>query len=318
MLPVWEYIHSKLAEEIPVMLLYVLESEGSSPGRKGFKLAVAKDGTFIGTIGGGIMEIKLVEKAISMLHKSELSIQVMKQHHDKQHTVNQSGMICSGSQLNAFIPFQMHQIELVKSILNNPKLTLEINPTTITLLNTSENSFEYTDELNWNYKETILVQPVIHIVGGGHVALALSEVMQFLGFYIYVYDDRPDINTIQQNKFAHQVIIIPSYNEIDKYIPLNSTDFIAIMTVGYRTDKIALIQLINKQFKYLGLLGSEHKIITLLAELKEEGISPDLLSKIYTPIGLKIYSKSPQEIAVSVAAEIILVKNKNEPTGRSY
>nr|MBU9937210.1 XdhC family protein [Ferruginibacter sp.] len=68
---VWEFIHAKLSATVPVLLLYVLESEGSSPGRKGFKMAVSADGTFCGTIGGGIMEHKLVEKAKDILRKNE-------------------------------------------------------------------------------------------------------------------------------------------------------------------------------------------------------------------------------------------------------
>ena len=89
------------------------------------------------------------------------------------------------------------------------------------------------------------------------------------------------------------------------------------MTVGYRTDKIVLNQLINKSFFYLGLLGSQHKIDTLFNELKEEGINPGLLKKIFSPVGLHIDSKTTMEIAVSIAAEIIREKNKVQPVRKS-
>ena len=88
--------------------------------------------------------------------------------------------------------------------------------------------------------------------------------------------------------------------------------------MGYRTDKIALQQLLNKEFYYLGLMGSEHKIDQLLNEVKAEGASAAALEKVFTPIGLNIYSKTTPEIAVSIAAEIIREKNKNLPTGRNY
>ena len=88
------------------------------------------------------------------------------------------------------------------------------------------------------------------------------------------------------------------------------------MTVGYRTDKIVLKQLINKSFFYLGLLGSNHKIETLLQELEQEGFSAQAIKHVHTPIGINIFSKTTKEIAVSIAAEIIREKNKELPTGR--
>src|SRR3954463_11531438 len=99
---VWRFISAKLNEGINIQLMYVLESEGSSPGRRGFKMAVAADGDFEGTIGGGIMEHKLVEKARAMLSERVNSISLVRQYHDKEHAKDQSGMICSGSQLIAF------------------------------------------------------------------------------------------------------------------------------------------------------------------------------------------------------------------------
>jgi len=81
------------------------------------------------------------------------------------------------------------------------------------------------------------------------------------------------------------------------------------MTIGYRTDKIILSQIIKNSYYYLGLLGSEKKINTLFTELKQEGVNDDLLNKIHTPIGVNINSQTTQEIAVSIAAEIIKVKN---------
>ena len=89
------------------------------------------------------------------------------------------------------------------------------------------------------------------------------------------------------------------------------------MTIGYRTDKIVLKQLLEKNFFYMGVLGSQKKMQTLFKELEEEGVDRNRLSKIFTPIGLNIFSKTTKEIAVSIAAEIIQEKNKDLPTGRN-
>ena len=83
------------------------------------------------------------------------------------------------------------------------------------------------------------------------------------------------------------------------------------MTVGYRTDAVVLRQLLDKKVHYLGVLGSASKMKTLLCDFEDEGFSSLILRDIRTPIGLNIHSQTPEEIAVSIVAEIIAVKNKN-------
>ena len=304
----WRFILSKLNNAINIQLLYVLESEGSSPGRKGFKMAVAADGDFFGTIGGGIMEHKLVEKAKVMLQQNESSVLLMRQQHDKEHANNQSGMICSGSQLNAFIPLSSADEQTIEKIIASERNTIQLSPKGLQLVDGPASGLRYKTNTDWLYSEAINQQPVIHIIGGGHVGLALSELMSFLGFYIKLYDDRPELNTIAANTFAHEKHIV-NYDSVSNHFINVENDYAVIMTIGYRADKTVLKQLINKPFFYLGLLGSKYKIDTLFKELKEEGITKELLDKVFSPVGLNIASKTTKEIAVSIAAEIIGVKN---------
>ena len=319
---VWKFILGKLAAEQTVMLLYVLDSEGSSPGRSGFKMAVAADGSISGTIGGGIMEHKLVEKAKDMLLKNEKGALLMRQYHNKEHATDQSGMICLGNQLNAFIPLSSADLKTIETILQEGPYTIQLSPKGLSIHESvpadKNHSLQLKSNEDWLYNEKINQRPVIHIIGGGHVSLALSELMCFLGFYSKVYDDRLELNTILQNFFANEKIIVPDYGQLKEYIKDCKNDYAVIMTVGYRTDKIALQQLLKKEFYYLGMLGSEHKIETLMNELKAEGIPEEMLKKVFTPIGVNIYSKTTPEIAVSIAAEIIREKNKKQPTGRHY
>ena len=319
---VWKFIADKLSTAQPVMLIYVLDSEGSSPGRSGFKMAVAIDETICGTIGGGIMEHKLVEKAKVMLQKNEMEVLLMRQYHDKQHTTDQSGMICLGNQMNVFITVTQTDKKTIETILQEGPYTIQLSPKGLSVHESvpadKNHSLQFKSNEDWLYKEKINQRPVIHIIGGGHVSLALSELMCFLGFYSKVYDDRPELNTILQNFFANEKIIVTGYEQLDEYITDCKNDYAVIMTVGYRTDKIALQQLLKKEFYYLGMMGSEHKIETLMNELKAEGVADEALKKVFTPIGVNIYSKTTPEIAVSIAAEIIREKNKELPTGRNY
>jgi len=303
------------------MLLYVLESEGSSPGRRGFKMAVSADGEMNGTIGGGIMEYKLVEKSKSLLQSGIKETSVVKQFHDKTHAKDQSGMICSGSQLNVLMPLNASRSkETIRQITEaqrkNENKAIHLSPTGIELTDSSSPGLDYRSETDWIYTEPLDQQPVIHIIGGGHVALALSEIMHLLGFYIRLYDDRTELNTIGQNSFADEKHVV-DYNTIGNTINIKEEDFVVIMTIGYRTDKIVLKQLLDKNCFYLGLLGSEKKNQKLFTALKQEGVDEKKLAKVFAPIGLNIYSKTTKEIAVSIAAQIILEKNKELPTGRT-
>ena len=316
---IWHFIHQNLSRSIPVILLVVIDSQGSSPGRQGFKMVVTSNGDFLGTIGGGIMEQKLVEKAKQMLSNKESVISIMHQYHDKQHPVHQSGMICSGSQINAFVPLsENHKAsidEIMKHLNAESPAGIQISPTGLSLRRDVTTNLELKNDAEWIYTEPVFQQPVLHIFGGGHISLALSEVMTFIGFYVKVYDDRLLLNTLEQNVFAKEKHII-NYENIAKHAIINPNDFIVISSVGYRTDKLILKQLLDKTCVYLGLLGSMKKIEKLFIELKNEGTSQAQLNNVFAPIGLNIASKTSGEIAISIAAEIIREKNKTAPSAR--
>ena len=254
------------------------------------------------------MEYKLVEKAKNLLQQNHETIFLQEQYHDKIHAKNQSGMICSGSQKIIFVPLSKKDFTTIQSINNQTKKSFSITTKSFQANDFELTEWEFIDENNWQYTQNIIQQNVIHIIGGGHCGLALSELMSFLGFYIHIYDDRKDLNTVEQNYYAHEKHLI-NYENINNFLNASAKDYVVLMTIGYRTDKIILSQIIKNSYYYLGLLGSEKKINTLFTELKQEGVNDDLLNKIHTPIGININSQTTQEIAVSIAAEIIKIKN---------
>jgi xanthine dehydrogenase accessory factor len=174
----------------------------------------------------------------------------------------------------------------------------------LTFVRESDNDFEYRERLG--------AKNDLYIIGGGHCALALSEMMSKMDFHIYLFDDRPQLNTIEKNEFANEINVIETYDHIDEHIDSNERGYVVVMTLGYVTDAIVIRQLVNKDFKYFGVLGSEAKMATLFRELNNEGVAKERLDRIHSPIGLPINSHSPEEIAVSIAAEIISIKNSNE------
>ena len=312
---VWEFIESKFSSGIPVILLYVLHSEGSSPGRQGFKMSVSGDGEMKGTIGGGIMEHKFVEMVKARLQQGDEAHEVQRQIHDKAAGKNQSGMICSGEQTIFLYRIQNTDISFIREIIssekNNQNGTLELTNAGIKFSETisaADFEFSQTGE-EYILKEKTGYKNILHIIGGGHCALALSKIMREMDFYINVYDERDGLNTMEQNVFAHEKHFLNDYNEINNKIESGQSAYLVIMTFGYRTDDIALRALMNKKFKYLGVLGSKKKMEKMFADYRKENFPEEVLSPIHTPIGLSIHSRTTAEIAVSIAGEIIKVKN---------
>ena len=114
--------------------------------------------------------------------------------------------------------------------------------------------------------------------------------------------------TIEQNKFADEIVIC-KYEEIGSKIIDSDRSYIIIVTPMHAGDKETLKSVINKNVKYIGMMGSKRKIKTIFESLRENGIDENLFIRVHTPIGLEIEAESPEEIAVSIAAEVIKVKN---------
>lgn len=316
-------IVQNLETKVPVMLLYVLESKGSSPGRQGFFMAVNANGSIEGSIGGGIMEHKFVEMAKEKLRAGSadpiaIGSGVKKQIHDKSAAKNQSGMICSGEQtiwLYTVTEKDRSVIQhIIASLSQNKNGTLTLSPAGIAFTDiVSDKDVEYafrSDE-DWLYKEKTGYKNKLFIIGGGHCALALSTLMRTLDFYIHVYDDRKELKTLLQNEAAHEKHFVNDYSELASLIAPGNNHYVIIMTVGYRTDDIAIKALLEKKYRWLGVLGSKSKIRKMMGEYRKAGVKEELLQRIQAPVGLEINSRTPEEIAVSIAAQIIQVKNSS-------
>ncbi len=311
----WQQLLQKLHAQQHVYLLTVIQNFGSSPGRKGFKMLVAQDGFIFGSIGGGIMEFSLVEEIKELLQQEEQPVFFRKQIHQGKGK-DKSGMICSGEQTVVFHPLNNSNIQLVETILdclqNNQEQLLSFSPTGIEFIekNISE-KYEgiIYSESDWQFKELIGFKETIYIVGGGHVGLAVSQLFRQLNFHVVVFDNRDNLNTVKLNNFAHQKQVI-DYNLISNYIKKGNDSYVAIMTNKYTDDKLVLSKIIRNKHKFIGVLGSKAKLKTMWEVLQKEGFTIEELNNVFAPIGLHIKSETPEEIAVSIAAQIIQVKNK--------
>lgn len=314
-LKLWQFILAQAKKNIDVILLCVLYSKGSSPGRQGFKMAVtATDMT--GSIGGGIMEHKFVEMAKQMLQKEERYTWLKHQHHNKTEPANQSGMICSGEQIIFVYPICKEDLVSIGILINS--LTAQLQGKLIITNNgikyfrnipARDFSFDKKSDTEFEYIEKTGLRNTLYIIGAGHCSLALSRLMSEFDFKIILIDDRDGLNTFLQNNFVHEKIIVHDYNSITKHITGGDNVYVVVMTIGYRSDSMVVNLLLPYEFKYLGVLGSKVKIETLRREWKSIGLDEKALQHIHAPIGVNIRSQTPEEIAVSIVAQIIDIKN---------
>src|SRR5687768_10478762 len=198
----WEFLLQQLRDEQPVMLMYVIESSGSSPGRQGFMMVVNGAGEMHGSLGGGIMEHKFVELAKTKLcHDTEDNAILYNQKHDKLATRNQSGMICSGEQTIFMYPparADRQVIELlVASLRANMNGCLQLSPRGISFSETIPNknfNLAISSQNDFIYQEKSGYKNELYIIGGGHVALALSKLVSEMDFYVRLFDHREDLH----------------------------------------------------------------------------------------------------------------------------
>ncbi len=302
----WSFIEEELLNHRPVVLLLVIAHEGSTPGKTGFKMAVAQDGRLCGSIGGGAVEYDLAESIKQQLQSGGVRQNIQCMLHDGGASAETSGMICGGSQTVLTFPCSSRHLAAVQQIKKG------ITGNQPSLMRIAGQEIQWTAEIEEDpsslYEERLGYEDTVYLIGGGHVASALSLILSTLDVRIVILDDRPELDALKKNPFAHDIIITPM-EKVASFVPPGDHSYVVIMTPSHRADEVVLRWLIPHSFRYLGLMASRVKAQQILTNLLSEGISKQVLQNVRTPIGLPIHSHTPAEIAVSIAAEIIQVRN---------
>ena len=158
------------------------------------------------------------------------------------------------------------------------------------------------------YVEPLHNPEVLYIVGGGHCGVELSELAAKCGFYVVVIDNRKEWASKEKHPYANKLIIC-EYSEIENYMDFSVKPYVVVMTPKHTYDKQVMELLIDRELKYLGFMGSEYKVKQTFEQLRKSGFNEEKLKKIFSPIGFPIGSKTPAEIAVSITAQLIAVRN---------
>ena len=268
----YEYIEAN--EDLE--LVEIIESSVTGTPRKaGAFMFVDVNAESFGTVGGGNVEYQATLYAKDLLLK--------KQSGEKKYELNQSaaeniGMVCGGDNLMRF-----------------------------TYLTNDEKSKNILNEL----KEKNKSKNTVYIFGGGHVSMELAKVIKYVGFEYVVWDDREDFANRERFSDAKEIICKP-YEKILDQIKITNTDMIVIMTRGHAYDYLVEKQVLCGDATYIGVIGSSSKNKVLKEKLMMDGYTESEVDRVCAPIGLPIGADTPEEIAISIASEIIMFRSRLE------
>ena len=165
----------------------------------------------------------------------------------------------------------------------------------------------FTDDGAEVFVEGFTTPPTLVMVGGGHVGKATADLAHNLGYRVYVVDDREEFCNEARFPYAEQRVVAP-YDEWAHRLEVNVNSFVVAATRGHRYDDMALESALTTRARYVGLLGSRRKNLMIYQRLSMEGVPPERLKEIHAPIGLDIGALTPEELAVSIMSEIIMVR----------
>jgi xanthine dehydrogenase accessory factor len=160
------------------------------------------------------------------------------------------------------------------------------------------------------FVEPILPQPVLYLFGGGHVATAVARIAHQAGFAIGIVDDRDTFANTERFPMAAEIHV--SYEEAFTKIQPNASTYIVIVTRGHKDDMRVLDWAVGTPARYIGMIGSRRKVVSVYKALEKEGHALEKFERVHAPVGLEIGALTPEEIAVSITAELIAVRRNAE------
>ncbi len=310
-------VEQMLAAGRTLRFCLVVENHGSSPGRAGFAMAMDERGDFFGSIGGGSMEHDILEEM-----KGD-GFQTGYRHlrHSTDGAADSTGMLCSGDQGLIFCELNEAHLntfrELRQAFSSHVPGCLHIHSSGQLRFETETVSgprirFSRTDQ-DWDYHERMGAVDPVAIIGAGHVGQALCRILKSLDFYCILLDDRPDMIAGAENDGSAHESRVVNYDRIADETGFPDADLsVVIMTHNHSGDEKVLARFAGRPFRYLGMMGSPAKVARVYKNLRDNGIRKEDLEAVHAPIGVPIFSETPEEIAVSISAELIRVRHESE------
>ena len=333
-------IHLLLAQKEPVILLTIIDTQGSVARKAGTRAIYTAVG-LEGTVGGGLFEARLLEEAAMCLAEGSSRLFAYAGHDDagRGHRTalcellnpNLASLFFLASatikdnQRGAWLLDLTDPEEPKRSlILEDEPLEfttdwnklLERNLVTVNgqllanlLQRAGGKAQQIKDGSRLLYVEPLKIPAILLILGGGHVALTTAELASKTGFCVDLIDSRIEMADKSRFPMANEVIHLPDYANILQNYPITQQHYVVIMTHDHDSDLNCLSQMLQSKAAYIGMLGGSFKRQAIFSALREQGIPDTELACIHTPVGLNIGAETPEEIAVSIVAELVAAKS---------
>ena len=323
-----------MEKKLDTMLVTIIADQGSSPRGAGSQMLVGSEGRILGTIGGGAVEGRSDAMARQLLQEKRSDCHLFQLHAAAKENI---GMVCGGDVLVLFqyIPgtsavWHMLAGKLLEMTAARQPGWLALDtaggaPALLssdgTALLGSTVSGEKTPK-GWKpvpSEDTFCLPLPIGeraiIFGGGHCAQALAPLLHTVGFRVTIFEERAEYGCRENFPTAEQ-IIVGDYTRIADYLQFSADDYIVVMTNGHSFDLEVQDQVLRGDFAYVGVIGSRRKTAAVNQKLLERGVSEEAIARVHTPIGTPIKAVTPEEIAVSIAGELICARAlRREATG---
>lgn len=317
----WQTAAHHLEAGTPVFAALVVANTRGSPGTLGARLLLAADGSQHGTIGGGIMEADILRAARAGLRRQRDDPPQLQrlEHRNKPGTQHPSGLVCAGEQWNLNLWLQpQRDAATVRAFAdavaaqgaNAVSLDIDADGLRITRDSAATGMQLQRHGQHWRYTESSLNPLRLAIAGGGHCGKALASLAAGLGYHVSVFDTRPDM-LADDHAWPGAVgrTALSRYDELGDHLHHPELTTVVVMTTAMPEDIKALASVTDRDWPWLGVMGSRAKIHAIHEALAERGIRAARRERIHGPIGLPMKSDTPPEIAVSIMAELLVARN---------
>jgi xanthine dehydrogenase accessory factor len=322
-----------------IALVTVVSTTGSTPGKVGYKMLVwGREGNTMGTVGGGLAEAEMKNAAKALLPQgrsevlrfdftgageeekgicggsAEYLVEGLNRRHlslfeelskavaDGRKSILVS-LISAGREPRKFFFERVEQI----STIAESGISAEVLQSIAKLAAKEDCAKVALAEGVEMFVETIAERPMLFVFGAGHLALHIAGLAGPLGFRVTVCDERSEYANRQRFPGADN-IVVESYERVFNKLSVDRNAYVVIVTRGHKCDEMVLEHALRRDAKYVGMIGSNRKTLTILKSLGRKGVAAEKLRKVYSPIGISIGAVTPEEIALSIVSELTKIR----------
>ena len=269
--PIEQSVSELLENGEDLVVATIVSQIGSTPRTAGTTMVIRRDGSILGTIGGGLVEAQTMEAARDVFAGGQSQTLDFDLSHNE--VSRDMDLICGGK-----TRVQLDMIRPEPEMIRNWRSRAEARAA---------------------------IRPVLYLFGAGHVARQTAVLAGMLDFRVAVLDDRSAFANRDRFPEAEEIRVLDSFDQAFQGLSIDAGSFLLILTRGHSHDRTVLAQALRSEAGYIGMIGSRRKRDTIYDSLLQEGFSRKDLDRVFCPVGLEINAETPAEIGVSIVAQLI-------------